>query len=239
MDWNKIVKAIGDYHGIECCSIETMEEADAQLAELYAKERHTPQESKPTAKADMDEFGEWLRIMSEKASYSDQRDLLRVVLRHYKESRPVKAPADEGLVTALEIIRSGGTIHLEKYSKLEREDMMKIAEDFLARPKPPANADMVETEFGEWLRIMSEKASYSDQRDLLRVVLRHYKESRPVKADDDGGWVETVLGEGPLEFDGIENSWYVPLVWRSDGMKCCGKEGKLVFRHKASDKGVK
>lgn len=181
VDWNKFVKALGDYHGIECYPVETMEEADAQLAELYAKERHTPQEEKPAvfdwcklegnvcqycksythkcpnrsevtfhdiamkirelqkppANADMveDEFEKWLKTMSEKASYSDQRELLRVVLKHYKESHPVKAPADEGLVVALEIIRSGGTVHLEKYSKLGREDMMKIAEDFLARHK--------------------------------------------------------------------------------------------------------
>ena len=52
VDWNKIVKAIGDYHGIECYPVETMEEADAQLAELYAKERHTPQEEKPTVETD-------------------------------------------------------------------------------------------------------------------------------------------------------------------------------------------
>jgi len=39
MDWNGIVKVFGAYHGIECDEVETMEEADAQLCELYAKER--------------------------------------------------------------------------------------------------------------------------------------------------------------------------------------------------------
>lgn len=38
MDWNGIVKVFGAYHGIECDKVETMEEADAQLCELYAKE---------------------------------------------------------------------------------------------------------------------------------------------------------------------------------------------------------
>ena len=58
--------------------------------------------------------------------------------------------------------------------------------------KPPANADMVETEFGEWLRIMSEKASYSDQRELLRVVLKHYDNSlaqeKPTAPASDKKW---------------------------------------------------
>ena len=40
------------------------------------------------------EFRKWLETMSVKASYSDQRELLRVVLKHYDDSLAQEKPAE-------------------------------------------------------------------------------------------------------------------------------------------------
>ena len=65
-----------------------------------------------------------------------------------------------------------------------------------------------------------------------------YTPASPEKSTQGEWEVETILGEGALEFDGVESSWRVPTTWRSDGMKCCGKYGKLVFRYASKDKGA-
>ena len=61
--------------------------------------------------------------------------------------------------------------------------------------------------------------------------LKEIVNSKP-PVNDMAGLVETKLGQGELEFDGVESSWHVPTNWRSDGFKCCGKYGELIFRYK-------
>ena len=70
--------------------------------------------------------------------------------------------------------------------------------------------------------------------DLLKVGPRYPTPIPNPKppVNDMAGLVETKLGQGELEFDGVESSWHVPTNWRSDGFKCCGKYGELIFRYK-------
>lgn len=40
---------------------------------------------------------------------------------------------------------------------------------------------------------------------------------------------EVILGDGILEFDGVEKSWHMPL-YRREGFKACGQMGQIFFR---------
>ena len=117
MDWNKFVKAIGDYHGIECDPVETMEEADIQLAELYAKEspaitgklitgaewdeyqelKAKSQESKPPANADMvEELEAYCKMVRKALTGGIHESHVSQIEKILSKYRPVKAN-DEGV----------------------------------------------------------------------------------------------------------------------------------------------
>ena len=89
MDWNKFVKAIGDYHGIECGQVDTMEEADSQLAEMYFKEL--------PANADMvEELEAYCKMVRKALTGGIHESHVSQIEKILSKYRPVKA-SDKGV----------------------------------------------------------------------------------------------------------------------------------------------
>ena len=154
----------------------------------------------------MDEFEKWVESISKTASYSDQRELMRVVLNHYRAFKAKQKPTAPA--SLVEELRRAG-----------EQERAKIINPVVS-PEPWRDDEKVT--YGEIRGI------YKLEKRISEILSRHesvIKQSLTTDKDNLTVRKEVVLAEGTDVVNG-------PIEW----WKIKGQTGELIWRPKCSIK---